>query len=81
MKFGLFIEEIWAKIAIETLIYFWKSILAVIKKLGAIWPLDHYITVGITSRPSDQHGRDLGSRITLHEEGGISPIFWQFTTD
>ena len=44
-----------------------------IKKLGAIWPLDHHITIGITSRSSDQHGRDLGRQITLHEGREISP--------
>ena len=35
MKFGLFIEEIWAKIAVGTLIYHWKSILAVGSKSGS----------------------------------------------
>ena len=44
-----------------------------IKKLGAIWPLDRHITIGITSRPSDQHGCDLGRQIMLHEGGEISP--------
>ena len=44
-----------------------------IKKLGAIWQLDRHITIGITSRPSNQHGRDLGRQITLHERGKISP--------
>ena len=37
-----------------------------IKKLGAIWPLDRHITIGITSRSSDQHGLDLNHHITLH---------------
>ena len=41
--------------------------------MGAIWPLDRHITIGITSRPLDQHGRDLGRQITLHEGGEISP--------
>ena len=51
------------------------------KKLGAIWPLDCHITIGITSRPLDQHGCDLGSQIMLHKGGEISqknhvaPIF------
>ena len=44
-----------------------------IKKLGAIWLLGRHITIGITSRPSDQHERDLGRQITLHEGGEISP--------
>ena len=52
-----------------------------IKKLGAIWPLDRHITIGITSRPSDQHGRDLGLQIMLHEGGEISPKNWRFITD
>ena len=43
------------------------------KKLGAIWPLDHHITIGITSRPSDQHGRDMSHQIMLHEGEEISP--------
>ena len=52
-----------------------------IKKLGAIWPLDRYITIGITSRPSDQHGRDLGLQIMLHEGGEISPKNWRFISN
>ena len=39
----------------------------------AILPLDRHITIGITSKPLDQHGRDLGRQITLHEGGEISP--------
>ena len=35
MKFRLFIEEIWAKIVVGTLIYHWKSILAVGSKSGS----------------------------------------------
>ena len=41
--------------------------------MGAIWPLDRHITIGITSRPSDQHGCDLCRQITLHKGGEISP--------
>ena len=41
--------------------------------MGAIWLLDRHITIGITSRPSDQHMRDLGRQITLHEGGEILP--------
>ena len=52
-----------------------------IKKLGAIWPLDRHITIGITSRPSDQHERDLGRQITLHEGGEISPKNQRYITD
>nr|CAN63082.1 hypothetical protein VITISV_016843 [Vitis vinifera] len=51
------------------------------KKLGAIRPLDRHITIGITSRPSDQHGRDLGRQITLHEGGEISPKNQRYITD
>ena len=60
--------------------------------MGTIWPLDRHITIGITSRPSDQHGRDLGRQITLHEGGeisqknhryisDISPIYLRYITD
>ena len=52
-----------------------------IKKLGAIWPLDRHITIGITSRLSDQHGRDLGHQITLHEGGEISQKNRRFISD
>ena len=52
-----------------------------IKKLGAIWPLDHHITIGITSRSSDQHGRDLGRQITLHEGEEISPKNQRYIID
>ena len=52
-----------------------------IKKLGAIWPLDRYITVGITSRSLDQHGCDLGHQITLHEEEKISLKNRRFIVD
>ena len=49
--------------------------------MGAIWPLDRHITIGIASRPSDQHGRDLGRQITLHEGGEISPKNQRYITD
>ena len=52
-----------------------------IKKLGAIGPLDRHITIGITSRPSDQHGHDLGRQITLHEGGEISPKNQRYISD
>ena len=73
MKFGLFIKEIWAKIAVGTLISVANQFWPLDKKVGAIWQLDRHITIGITSRPSNQHGRDLGRQITLHERGKISP--------
>ena len=49
--------------------------------MGAIWPLDRHITIGITSRPLDQHGRDLGRQITLYERGEISPKNRRFIYD
>ena len=49
--------------------------------MGAIGPLDRHITIGITSRPSDQHGRDLGCQITLHEGGEISPKNQRYISD
>ena len=52
-----------------------------IKKLGAIGPLDRHITIGITSRPSDQHGRNLSCQITLHEGREISPKNQRFVSD
>ena len=52
-----------------------------IKKLGAIGPLDRHITIGITSRPADQHGRDLGRQITLHEGGEISQKNQRYISD
>ena len=73
MKFGIFIEEIWAKIVVGTLISIENQFWPLDKKLGAIWLLDCHITIGITSRSSDQHGSDLGRQITLHEGGEISP--------
>ena len=47
----------------------------------AILPLDRHITIGITSKPLDQHGRDLGCQITLHEGGEISPKNQRYITD
>ena len=52
-----------------------------IKKLGAIGPLDRHITIRIISRPLDQHGRDLGHQITLHEGGEISPKNQRYISD
>ena len=52
-----------------------------IKKLEAIWQFDHYITVGIAVGPLDQHRRDLGRQITLHEGGDTSPKNWRFIAD
>ena len=52
-----------------------------IKKLGSIEPLDRHITIGIISRPSDQHERDLGHQIMLHEEGEISPKNQRYIAD
>ena len=43
--------------------------------------MDRHITIGITSRPSDQHGRDLGRQITLHEGGEISPKNQRYISD
>ena len=43
--------------------------------------MDRHITIGITSRPSDQHGRDLGRQITLHEGGEISPKNHRYISD
>ena len=52
-----------------------------IRKLGAIWPLDRYITIGITSRSSNQHERDLGRQITLHEGEEISSKNQRYISD
>ena len=49
--------------------------------MGAIWLLDRHITIGITSRLLDQHGRDLDRQITLHEGGEILPKNWRFISD
>ena len=75
MKFGLFIEEIWAKIAVGTLIYRWKSILAV----GSPYYHWNYIyVVGSTqtwSGPSDHVAWRRGNIVKK------STIYLRYITD
>ena len=87
MQNGLFIDEIWAKIAIGTLSYRWNSILAVGSQIesnlvvGSLYYHWNSILVVRSTRAWYGPSNHVGERIDISQNiGNLSSIFWRFFT-